>query len=49
MTVKEMEERAAKKADLVKVRKIIREQAETLAANTSAAARAALRPTRSKL
>lgn len=34
MTVKEMEERAAKKADLVKVRKIIREQAEKLAANT---------------
>ncbi len=34
MTVKEFEERAAKKADLVKVRRIIREQAEALAANT---------------
>ncbi|MDE7162490.1 MAG: NADH-quinone oxidoreductase subunit NuoF [Clostridia bacterium] len=35
MTVKELEERAARKADLVKVRKIIREQAEKLAENTS--------------
>ena len=34
MTVKELEARAAKKADLVKVRKIIREQAEKLAENT---------------
>ena len=34
MTVKEFEERAAKKADLIKVRKIIREQAEKLAGNT---------------
>ncbi len=34
MTVKEFEERAAKKADLIKVRRIIREQAEALAANT---------------
>lgn len=34
MTVKEFEERAAKKADLVKVRRIIREQAEALAGNT---------------
>ncbi len=34
MTVKEMEARAAKKADLVKVRRIIREQAEELAKNT---------------
>ncbi|MDE7301286.1 MAG: NADH-quinone oxidoreductase subunit NuoF [Clostridia bacterium] len=34
MTVKEFEERAAKKADLIKVRRIIREQAEKLAANT---------------
>lgn len=34
MTVKELEARAAKKADLVKVRRIIREQAEKLAENT---------------
>lgn len=34
MTVKEFEERAAKKADLIKVRRIIREQAEKLAENT---------------
>ncbi|MDE6557648.1 MAG: NADH-quinone oxidoreductase subunit NuoF [Clostridia bacterium] len=34
MTVKEFEARAAKKADLIKVRRIIREQAEALAANT---------------
>ncbi|MDE6075142.1 MAG: NADH-quinone oxidoreductase subunit F, partial [Clostridia bacterium] len=34
MTVKELEERAARKADLVKVRKIIREQAEKLSVNT---------------
>ena len=34
MTVKELEQRAAKKADLVKVRRIIREQAEKLAENT---------------
>lgn len=34
MTVKEFEERAAKKADLVKVRRIIREQAEKLSVNT---------------
>lgn len=34
MTVKEMEERAAKKADLIKVRRIIREQAEKLSVNT---------------
>ena len=34
MTVKEFEERAAKKADLVKVRRIIREQAEALSVNT---------------
>ena len=34
MTVKELEARAAKKADLVKVRRIIREQAEKLAQTT---------------
>ncbi len=34
MTVKEFEERAARKADLIKVRKIIREQAEKLSENT---------------
>ena len=34
MTVKELEKRAAKKADLIKVRRIIREQAEKLSANT---------------
>ncbi len=34
MTVKELEARAAKKADLVKVRRIVREQAEKLAENT---------------
>ncbi|MDE6850292.1 MAG: NADH-quinone oxidoreductase subunit NuoF [Clostridia bacterium] len=34
MTVKEFEARAAKKADLIKVRQIIREQAEKLSANT---------------
>ncbi len=34
MTVKELDERAAKKADLIKVRRIIREQAEKLAENT---------------
>ncbi len=34
MTVKELEARAAKKADLVKVRRIIREQAEQLSAGT---------------
>lgn len=34
MTVKELEARAAKKADLVKVRRIIREQAERLSADT---------------
>ena len=34
MTVKEFEERAAKKSDLIKVRRIIREQAEKLAVNT---------------
>ena len=34
MTVKEFEERAAKKADLIKVRRIIRAQAEKLAENT---------------
>ena len=34
MTVKELEKRAAKKADLVKVRRIVREQAEKLSVNT---------------
>ncbi|MCI8369056.1 MAG: NADH-quinone oxidoreductase subunit NuoF [Clostridia bacterium] len=34
MTVKELEKRAALKADLIKVRRIIREQAEKLAATT---------------
>lgn len=34
MTIKELEERASKKADLIKVRRIVREQAEKLAENT---------------
>ncbi len=34
MTVKELDERAAKKADLIKVRRIIREQAEKLSPST---------------
>ena len=34
MTVKELEKISADKADLIKVRKIVREQAEELAKNT---------------
>lgn len=34
MTVEQLEERASKKADLIKVRRVIREQAEKLSANT---------------